>query len=70
MRALPAIMGVILPSKGHMRLIDRDNPMIGYGNTMNVAGEILEYKNAWRSQKLAVATGALAAGCSEQACSG
>jgi hypothetical protein len=42
-RLLLAIMGVILPSKGHVRLIDRDNPMIGYGNTMSVAGEILEY---------------------------
>ena len=36
-------MGVILPSKAHVGLIDRDNPMIGYGNAMSIASEILQH---------------------------
>ena len=36
-------MRVIFPSKGHMRFIDRNNPVIGYGNAMSIAGEILQY---------------------------
>ena len=35
--ALLVVMSVILPVEGHMRLTDRDNPMVGYGDAMGIA---------------------------------
>ncbi len=41
--ALRIVVSVILPLKGHMGLIDGDDSMVGYGNTMSVASQILKH---------------------------
>jgi hypothetical protein len=41
--ALLAVVCVILPLKGHVRIIDRYDSMVGYGNPVCLTGKILEY---------------------------
>ena len=40
---LLVIVGVVFPLKGYVRIIDRDDSMVGYRNSMGIAGKILEY---------------------------
>lgn len=42
LRALLIVMSIILPSESHVRLVNRDDSMIGNSNPMRVAGEILQ----------------------------
>ena len=36
------IVFVILPAKGHFRIADRNNPMVGYSDTVRIAGQVMQ----------------------------
>ncbi len=40
-RLLLMVISIILPSESHVGLVNRDDPMVGDGNPMSIAGEIL-----------------------------
>lgn len=47
--AVPALVGVVSPAKRYVVVVDRDQAVIGNGDSMSVAGQILQ--NVFRTTK-------------------
>ena len=42
LRTLGAVVGIVLPLKGHSRRIDGEDAMVGYRDPMGVPGKVLQ----------------------------